>query len=1001
MPMRGDRLFPHQHPNNHHSKNLSAWLGAASMEELIWEQYTVTLQKANKKGFGIAVSGGKDNPHFENGEPSIVISDVLPGGPAERLLQENDRVVMVNGIPMDNVLHSFAVQQLKKCGKTAVIVVKRPRKVQVTASPEPDPRYFDPIEDDRRSAHSGYSGSWHSGNGHRSRDSSPDKSYIREQERGRSFEKDQERVRGRSRERELDDEHEYRREHSQGRGIERDLTEEHRYKRDRGRSVDREESFDRSYSGDYSPDRGIGRRVPTDYKNDKEMQQSRDRLQSHSPSPEPDRLYAQPVHKGQRKPVGVLLCKNRPNEGNGGKEEDVTVNLSQHVLTDNERRVLMKGLSFVPTTIPDDFATYIDTMRFQRQLKLGDFFQGKVMEDNRHPFKKPSTFEPPTTNPSIKTFTRLVQQRVRQGEHGPTRNNMTTSDWEAVQSLRNDSTIVIRPADKGGAVVLQDYQEYKAEIDRQLADNSTYRALSCDPTISYKTQIDSVIEHAARMNWIDSTTKEWLTTDYPVRPILYTLPKIHKQLINPPGRPIVLARGSLLQPLAKFVDALLQPLVVNMRSYLRDSSALITYLTKLTDIQPGDVLASLDVTSLYTIIPHEMGMEIITNCLDRCPFVGPPTSFIVELLSLCLKLNYFKEKCSNSNLTNVTLSYIKCLGSVLISYIHAMHAYIHTYIHACVIYNCSVEFTTIFLQADGNDDDDDDRMSYLTAMGADYLSCDSRLVSDFEDTDGEGGAYTDNELDETVDDPLPVSAISRSSEPVLPEEPVIKPIPEVKAQMRRAGSREVLRDPSPPPSFKPEPPKVKPQGKDDLYDSPRSYEAKRNSSSVASGETSGGSSKAIPPPTAAKPVLVGKPILKPSLPVNPSPAKSEEQNPVDENAPKSVLGKVKIFEKMDYSARAQRIQELHEAQNARLELAQKLPDIYAVPIKPQKNDQNRPQQTSSRPPEPQKPPSWSYLDKKASYGSDDEEEEEYRRQLADQSKRGFYAPPTKYRDTEL
>lgn len=61
-------------------------------------------------------------------------------------------------------------------------------------------------------------------------------------------------------------------------------------------------------------------------------------------------------------------------------------------------------------------------------------------------------------------------------------------------------------------------------------------------------------------------------------------------------------------------------------------------------------------------------------------------------------------------------------------------------------------------------------MSYLSAMSADYLSMDSRLTSDYEDTADEGGAYTDNELDETLDEPQPVSAISRSSEPVLPDE---------------------------------------------------------------------------------------------------------------------------------------------------------------------------------------------------------------------------------------
>lgn len=55
-------------------------------------------------------------------------------------------------------------------------------------------------------------------------------------------------------------------------------------------------------------------------------------------------------------------------------------------------------------------------------------------------------------------------------------------------------------------------------------------------------------------------------------------------------------------------------------------------------------------------------------------------------------------------------------------------------------------------------------------MSADYLSMDSRLTSDYEDTADEGGAYTDNELDETMDEAQPVSAISRSSEPVLPDE---------------------------------------------------------------------------------------------------------------------------------------------------------------------------------------------------------------------------------------
>lgn len=37
-------------------------------------------------GFGIAVSGGRDNPNEDSGETSIVISDIVQGGPADGLL---------------------------------------------------------------------------------------------------------------------------------------------------------------------------------------------------------------------------------------------------------------------------------------------------------------------------------------------------------------------------------------------------------------------------------------------------------------------------------------------------------------------------------------------------------------------------------------------------------------------------------------------------------------------------------------------------------------------------------------------------------------------------------------------------------------------------------------------------------------------------------------------------------------------------------------------------
>lgn len=46
-----------------------------------------THQAAPNQGFGIAVSGGLDNPHYETGDTSIIVSDVVDRSPAEGLLR--------------------------------------------------------------------------------------------------------------------------------------------------------------------------------------------------------------------------------------------------------------------------------------------------------------------------------------------------------------------------------------------------------------------------------------------------------------------------------------------------------------------------------------------------------------------------------------------------------------------------------------------------------------------------------------------------------------------------------------------------------------------------------------------------------------------------------------------------------------------------------------------------------------------------------------------------
>ncbi|KAM9112348.1 tight junction protein ZO-3 [Pangshura tecta] len=117
-----------------------------AMEEMvIWEQHTVMLSKDPRRGFGIAISGGRDRPSSLAGDPSVVVSDVVPGGPADGRLQMRDHIVMVNGLSMENVSSSFAIQTLKTCGKSANITVKRAKKIQLPVTKTSQPLSSDSL----------------------------------------------------------------------------------------------------------------------------------------------------------------------------------------------------------------------------------------------------------------------------------------------------------------------------------------------------------------------------------------------------------------------------------------------------------------------------------------------------------------------------------------------------------------------------------------------------------------------------------------------------------------------------------------------------------------------------------------------------------------------------------------------------------------------------------------------------------------------------------------
>ena len=117
-------------------------------------------------------------------------------------------------------------------------------------------------------------------------------------------------------------------------------------------------------------------------------------------------------------------------------------------------------------------------------------------------------------------------------------------------------------------------------------------------------------------------TKKWLSqTPTPPRiSTFYTLTKIHKP--KPLRRPIISGCNGPTERISSFVDHLLQPIAMRQKSYIKDTTDFINFFEQ--TIPQDTILVSMDVTSLYTNIPQDDGIQTVCSAYENFHNNNPP-----------------------------------------------------------------------------------------------------------------------------------------------------------------------------------------------------------------------------------------------------------------------------------------------------------------------------------------------------------------------------------------
>ena len=164
-----------------------------------------------------------------------------------------------------------------------------------------------------------------------------------------------------------------------------------------------------------------------------------------------------------------------------------------------------------------------------------------------------SDWQPPKQGPDLETFISSVESDI--ASHKPSKpkhDNLTKSERSALYDLQNRQEIIIKPADKGSAVVFMDRDHYISEAERQLGDSTYYKLLDHDPTPEFAKEVSEAINEMHDEGHISGKNRNYLLIDQPKAGRFYLLPKIHKA--GNPYRPIVSANGHLTEKISEFVD---------------------------------------------------------------------------------------------------------------------------------------------------------------------------------------------------------------------------------------------------------------------------------------------------------------------------------------------------------------------------------------------------------------------------------------------------------------
>ena len=337
-------------------------------------------------------------------------------------------------------------------------------------------------------------------------------------------------------------------------------------------------------------------------------------------------------------------------------------------LTDHMHQVLNKGLNYsvLPSKV-DNTLILAEHKKFERTILWRQFWADRDSTQNSTiPIFNLNKTNFPNLKPaeSLTMFLGSIKSDIMNPQNrNRVQPNLSNLEQEALLDLiklQQSRTITIKQCDKGAGIIILNHEEYLKSCYNHLSMTHNisgnlenyYEKVTSSVFEDTKVRVEQILKEAFNNEQINKNELDAMNPKGKPPARFYCTYKVHKQHLppqTPPERPIISASGSCLENIGKYVQYHIKDIGTSHDSYLKDTPNFLNLINEANEntIFPDDtILVTMDVSALYTNIPHEEGLNCMEEALNEKNIDQSSLKFhkglVLRLLDILLHNNVFE-----------------------------------------------------------------------------------------------------------------------------------------------------------------------------------------------------------------------------------------------------------------------------------------------------------------------------------------------------------------------